>query len=70
MSRAKYVAKLLLILFSPLVLIIAARVMHTVYVWALAGIVPEQETWCLALILTVISFVIIGNHALCRWLEP
>jgi hypothetical protein len=35
MSRVKYIAKLLLVLFSPVVLVVVARAMHTVCMWVL-----------------------------------
>jgi len=70
MSKVKHVACLLLFLFSPVMLIIAARAIHTVYMWVLAGIVPTQETWYLALVLTIISFTVAGIYTFCQWLDP
>nr|DAJ72589.1 MAG TPA: hypothetical protein [Caudoviricetes sp.] len=70
MSKVKCVARLLLLLFSPVILIVVARAMHTVYVWVLAGIVPVQEAWYFALLLTIISFTVAGIYAFCQWLDP
>lgn len=70
MSKVKHTAILLLLLFSPVILIVAARTIHTIYVWVLAGIVPTQETWYLALVLTIISFTVAGIYAFCQWLDP
>ena len=70
MSKVKCAASLLLLLFSPVILIVVARAMHTVYVWVLAGIVPTQETWYFALLLTIISFTVAGIYAFCQWLDP
>lgn len=70
MSKMKYVASLLLLLFSPVILIVVTRAIHTVYVWVIAGIVPMQEAWYFALVLTIISFTVAGIYALCKWLEP
>lgn len=70
MSKVKCVASLLLLLFSPVILIVVARAMHTVYVWVLAGIVPAQEAWYFALVLTIISFTVAGIYTFCQWLDP
>lgn len=70
MNKAKYAAILLLLLLSPAILIVVARAIHTVYVWVLAGIVPMQEAWYFALVLTIISFTVAGIYAFCQWLEP
>ena len=70
MSKVKNTASLLLFLFSPVILIIAARAIHTVYMWVLAGIVPVQEAWYFALLLTIISFTVAGVYAFCQWLDP
>ena len=70
MNKVKYTAKLLLTLFSPVIVIVAARAMHTVYMWILAGVVPSQEAWYFALLLTVISFTVVGAYAFCEWLDP
>lgn len=70
MSKVKYAASLLLLLFSPVILIVVARAIHIVYVWVLAGIVPVQEAWYFALVLTVISFTVAGIYAFCQWLDP
>lgn len=70
MNKVKYTAKLLLTLFSPVIVIVAARAMHAVYMWILAGIVPMQEAWYFALVLTIISFTVAGVYAFCQWLEP
>ena len=70
MSKVKHAAGLLLFLFSPVILIIAARAIHTVYMWVLAGIVPVQEAWYFALLLTIISFTVAGIYVFCQWLDP
>ena len=70
MSKVKNVASLLLLLFSPVILIVIARAIYTVYVWVLAGIVPVQEAWYFALVLTIISFTVAGIYAFCQWLDP
>lgn len=70
MSRVKYIAKLLLVLFSPVMLVVVARAMHTVCMWVLAGIVPPQEAWYFALLLTIVSFTVAGIYAFCAYLEP
>ena len=70
MSKVKYAAKLLLTLFSPVIVIVVARAMHAVYMWILAGVVPSQEAWYFALLLTVISFTVFGVYAFCEWIEP
>nr|DAT48153.1 MAG TPA: hypothetical protein [Caudoviricetes sp.] len=43
MSRVKDAVKLLLVLFSPVMLVVVARAMHTVCMWVLAGIVPRKK---------------------------
>ena len=70
MNKVKYTAKLLLTLFSPVIVIVAARAMHAVYMWILAGVVPSQEAWYFALLLTVISFTVVGVYVFCEWLDP
>lgn len=70
MNKVKYTARLLLFLFSPVIVIVVARAMHTVYMWILAGVVPSQEAWYFALLLTTISFTVVGVYAFCEWLEP
>ena len=70
MSKVKYAVSFLLLLFSPVILIVIARAIHTVYMWVLAGIVPMQEAWYFALVLTIISFTVAGIYAFCQWLDP
>lgn len=69
MNRVKDAVKLLLVLFSPVMLVVVARAMHTVCMWALAGIVPSQEAWYFALLLTILSFTVAGCYAFCKWLD-
>lgn len=69
MSEVKHTAKLLLVLFSPVILVIVARVMHTICMWVLAGIVPSQEAWYFALLLTIVSFTAVGCYAFWKWLD-
>lgn len=69
MSKVKYAAKLLLVLFSPVMLVIVARAMHTICMWVLAGIVSPREAWYFALVLTIISFTVAGIYAFYQWLE-
>ena len=69
MSKVKYIAKLLLVLFSPVILVVVARVMHTVCTWVLAGIVSTEEARYSALVLTVVSFVAAGSYALWGWMN-
>jgi hypothetical protein len=70
MSKARYAAKLLLVLFSPIILVVAAKAMYTVCMWVLTSIVPSQESQYFALLLTTISFTIVGVYVFCEWLEP
>ena len=70
MNKVKYSVKLLLILFSPVILVVAAKAMYTICMWTLTGIVPSQETQYFALLLTTISFTVVGVYAFCEWLEP
>lgn len=69
MSRVKYITKLLLVLLSPVMLVVVAKAMHTIYMWVLAGIVPPQEVWYSAMVLTVVSFVIAGCYAFWVWID-
>lgn len=69
MSKVKHTAKLLLVLFSPVILVVVARAMHTVCMWVLAGIVPPQEAWYFALLLTIVSFTVVGCYAFCKWID-
>lgn len=69
MSKVKCIAKLLLILFSPVILVAAARVMHAICMWLLGDIAPLQETQYLATLLTTVSFVIVGLYAFYRWVD-
>jgi len=69
MSKIKDAAKLLLVLLSPVMFIVVARAMHTVCMWVLAGIVPPQEAWYFALLLTIVSFTVAGVYAFCKWLD-
>ena len=70
MSRVKYIAKLMLFLFSPVILVVAAKAMYTICMLVLDSTVPSQETQYFALLLTTISFTIVGVCAFCEWLEP
>lgn len=69
MNKVKCAAKLLLVLFSPVMLVSVARAMHTVCMWVLAGIVPPQEAWYFALLLTIVSFTVVGCYAFCKWID-
>ncbi len=69
MNKVKCAANLLLVLFSPVILVAAARAMHTVCMWVLAGIVPSQEVWYFAMLLTILSFTVAGCYALCKWID-
>lgn len=69
MSKVKYMAKLLLVLFSPVILVLAARAIHTICMWVLAGIVSPQEAWYFALLLTILSFTVAGCYAFCKWID-
>nr|DAQ38371.1 MAG TPA: hypothetical protein [Caudoviricetes sp.] len=44
MSKVKDAVKLLLVLFSPVMLVIAARAMRTICMRVLAGIVPTARS--------------------------
>nr|DAP87830.1 MAG TPA: hypothetical protein [Caudoviricetes sp.] len=69
MNKVKHTANLLLVLFSPVILVVVARAMHTVCMWVLTGIVPPQEAWYFALLLTIISFTVVGCYAFCKWID-
>lgn len=69
MSRVKYIAKLLLVLFSPVMLVVVARAMHAICMWVLTGIVSPREAWYFALLLTILSFTVAGCYAFWRWLD-
>ena len=69
MSRVKYIAKLLLVLFSPVMLVVVGRAMHTVCMWVLAGIVSPREAWYFALLLTTLSFTAAGCYAFWKWVD-
>lgn len=69
MNKVKYTAKLLLVLFSPVILVVVVRAIHTVCMWVLAGIVPVQEAWYFVLLLTILSFTVAGCYAFCKWLD-
>lgn len=69
MSRVKDITKLLLVLFSPVMLVVVARAMHTVCLWVLAGIVLPQEVWYFAMLLTIVSFTVAGCYAFCKWID-
>ena len=69
MNKVKHAANLLLVLFSPVILVVVARAMHTVCMWALAGIVLPQEAWYFAMLLTILSFTVAGVYAFCKWLD-
>lgn len=69
MNKVKYIVKLLLVLFSPVILVVVARAMHAVCMWVLAGIVPSQEAWYFALLLTIVSFTVAGCYAFCKWID-
>lgn len=69
MNKVKHTAKLLLVLFSPVILVVVARAMHTVCMWVLAGIVPPQEAWYFALLLAIVSFTVVGCYAFCKWID-
>lgn len=69
MNKVKYTAKLLLTLFSPVIVIVAARAVHAVYMWTLAGVVPSQELWYFALLATVVSFTAVCCYAAWRWID-
>lgn len=69
MSKVKYAAKPLLVLLSPVMLVVIARATHTVCTWALAGIVPPQEVWYFALLLTIVSFTVVGCYVFCKWID-
>lgn len=70
MNKVKYAATLLIVLFSPVILIVAAKAMYAICMWVLDSIVPSQETQYFALLLTTISFTVVGVYAFCEWLEP
>lgn len=69
MNKVKDAVKLLLVLFSPVMLVVVARAMHTVCMWVLAGIVPSQEAWYFAMLLAIVSFTVVGCHAFCKWID-
>lgn len=69
MSKIKDAAKLLLVLFSPVMLVVVARAIHTVCMWVLAGIVPVQEAWYFAMLLIIVSFTVAGCYAFCKWID-
>lgn len=70
MSKVKYTAKLLLALFSPVILVVAAKAMYTICMWVLAGIVSSKEAQYFALLLTTISFTVVGVYVFCEWIDP
>lgn len=69
MNKLQYIVKLLLILFSPVIFVAIARVIHIIYMWVLAGVVSSREAWYFALLLTIVSFTATGIYALLRWLN-
>ena len=69
MSKVKDAVKLLLVLFSPVILVVVARAIHTVCMWALAGIVSPREAWYFAQLLTTLSFTAAGCYALWKWVD-
>lgn len=69
MSKVRFIASLLLVLFLPFILIVATKWMHTIYVWLLTGIAPSQEVQYLATLLTTVSFVAAGVYAFWRWMD-
>ena len=69
MSKVKYIAKLMLVLFSPVMLVVVARAMYAICMWVLAGIVSPREAWYFALLLTILSFTVAGTYAFWQWLD-